>query len=68
MRVCMLAYSFYETDNRIVRYSEIFGKRGDEVDVIALWHEGLAKFERINGGNVYRIRKRLESKCTTILN
>ena len=35
-RVCMLAYSFYESDNRIMRYARALVERGDEVDVIAL--------------------------------
>ena len=35
-KVCMLAYSFYESDNRIMRYARALVERGDEVDVIAL--------------------------------
>jgi glycosyltransferase involved in cell wall biosynthesis/peptidoglycan/xylan/chitin deacetylase (PgdA/CDA1 family) len=35
-RICMLAYSHYESDSRIRRYAETLVKRGDMVDVIAL--------------------------------
>jgi len=35
-KVCMLAYTIYDTDNRVRRYAETLAKRGDKVDVIAL--------------------------------
>ena len=35
-RICMVAYSGYETDGRIRRYAETLARRGDMVDVIAL--------------------------------
>ena len=57
-RICMLAYSFYESDNRIMRYADALAKRGDIVDVIALRGENLPKYEKINNVNVYRIQKR----------
>src|SRR5208283_5771817 len=37
--ICMLAYSFYESDNRIMRYADALAQRGDTVDVIALRDE-----------------------------
>jgi glycosyltransferase involved in cell wall biosynthesis len=55
----MLAYSFYEEDSRIRRYAEALVKRGDQVDAIALAHEGQAAFEVIEGVRVFRIQKRL---------
>jgi glycosyltransferase involved in cell wall biosynthesis len=58
MRVCMLAYSFYENDMRILRYANTLADRGDEVDVIALQREGRASFEVIHGVRVYRIQPR----------
>jgi glycosyltransferase involved in cell wall biosynthesis len=36
LNVCMLSYSFYESDNRIIRYASSLATRGDNVDVIAL--------------------------------
>lgn len=58
MRVCMLAYTFYETDNRVRRYAETLARRGDTVDAIALRRPGQASFEVIRGVNVYRIQNR----------
>lgn len=37
----MVAYTFYERDNRVMRYAETMAKRGDEVDVISLHMVGL---------------------------
>lgn len=58
MRVCMLAYSFYESDNRILRYATALAQRGDSVDVIALRRDGSPSHEVIDGVNVYRIQSR----------
>ena len=58
MRVCMVAYSFYENDNRIRRYAETLRKHGAEVDVIALRRKGFPYHSVIEGVNVYRIQKR----------
>ncbi|HRZ20785.1 MAG TPA: glycosyltransferase, partial [Bacteroidales bacterium] len=58
IRACMVAYSFYELDNRVMRYAETLAKRGDSVDVIALGKPGAPGFENIRGVNVYRIQTR----------
>lgn len=55
----MVAYTFYETDNRVRRYAEAFIKRGDRVDAIALAREGQPSFEMIQGVRVFRIQKRI---------
>jgi len=58
-KVCMVAYTPYELDNRVRRYAETLAKRGDRVDVIALTG---AQFREpvgeINGVTVYRIQGR----------
>ena len=36
MNICMVAYSFYETDNRVRRYSEFLAGEGHRVDVFCL--------------------------------
>ena len=36
LRVCMLAYTFYDFDNRVRRYAETLAQEGHSVDVIAL--------------------------------
>src|SRR5579859_1037128 len=57
MRVCMLAYAFYESDTRILQYATALAQRADTVDVIALRRDGSSPaFEVLNGVNVYRIQ------------
>jgi glycosyltransferase involved in cell wall biosynthesis len=58
-KICMVAYTFYETDNRVRRYAEALAGRGDHVEAFALWREGQKSFEIIRGVRVYRIQKRL---------
>jgi len=60
LRICMLAYAFYETDTRILQYATSLAERGDIVDVIALRRDpGLPDFEQLDGVNVYRIQDRI---------
>lgn len=59
MKACMLAYTFYDADNRVRRYAEALARRGDQVDAIALAREGQPAFEVIQGVNVYRLQKRV---------
>jgi glycosyltransferase involved in cell wall biosynthesis len=54
----MVAYTFYEIDNRVMRYAEALAARGDQVDVFALRQKGYAKTETINGVRLYRIQWR----------
>ena len=58
MRVCMVAYSFYESDTRILQYASALAARGDSVDVLSLRREGDPAFEVIDGVHVYRIQAR----------
>lgn len=62
IHTCMVVHSFYESDNRVMRYAEALVKRGDSVDVIALGKEGTPRYETIRGVNVYRIQRRGTSK------
>ena len=59
-KVCMVAYSVYESDNRIRRYAETLAKRGDHVDVIDVSGAGFAAppVEEIDGVTVYRVQHR----------
>ena len=57
-RVCMVSYSFYESDNRVMRYAEALAQRGDHVDIIALREKGLPWHDRVNGVDVWRIQTR----------
>ncbi len=58
MRVCVLAYTYYEGDNRVRRYAEALAKRGDTVDVVACGQAGQPSRARIAGVDVYRIQNR----------
>lgn len=60
LRVCMLAYAFYESDTRILQYTTALSQRGDRVDVIALRRDNAQpEFETMNGVNVHRIQQRI---------
>jgi|HubBroStandDraft_4_1064222.scaffolds.fasta_scaffold00402_12 glycosyltransferase involved in cell wall biosynthesis len=60
MKVCMLAYTWYEPDNRVRRYAETLVKRGDQVDAVVLRREGQpSKMEVVEGVCVYRIQRRV---------
>lgn len=58
MRVCMVAYSFYESDNRVMRYAEALAARGDEVDVICLGTKEQPSTGVLHGVRVFRIQSR----------
>jgi glycosyltransferase involved in cell wall biosynthesis len=58
LRVCHLAYTFYENDSRVIRYAERLIENGHSVDVFALRGPGQASRQVINGVRVYRIQKR----------
>lgn len=57
-RVCMVAYSFYDSDSRIIRYAESLAARGDHVDVLTLRGSGRTRREVVNGVTVNRIQPR----------
>lgn len=63
MRACMVAYTFYEADNRVRRYAETLVKQGYRVDAVALWRKGQSKEEVvINGVRVFRIQRRIKNE------
>jgi glycosyltransferase involved in cell wall biosynthesis len=59
LRVCMVAYAFYETDSRVMRYAEALANRGDQVDVFSLRKPGKPETETIGGVRVRRLQGRL---------
>ncbi|HKF25510.1 MAG TPA: glycosyltransferase, partial [Candidatus Acidoferrum sp.] len=59
LRVAMVAYTFYESDNRVMRYAETLAKRGDHVDIFSLRRENLPDQEVISGVHVHRLQGRL---------
>jgi glycosyltransferase involved in cell wall biosynthesis len=59
LRICMVAYAFYESDTRILQYATALAERGDSVDVIALRRDkSFPAFEVFHGVNVFRIQYR----------
>src|SRR5713226_3657474 len=58
LRICMVAYAFYASDNRVRVYAETLAERGDEVDVIALRRYNWPTLEVINGVRVFQIQSR----------
>jgi glycosyltransferase involved in cell wall biosynthesis len=54
----MVAYTYYEGDNRVRRYAETLVKRGDTVDAIVLRQDGAASFTNVSGVNVYKVQRR----------
>ena len=69
MHVCMLTYSFYESDTRVRQYAKALAKRGDIVDVIALRRPSQESASDVDGVHVYRIQLRVpnERNPTTYL-
>jgi glycosyltransferase involved in cell wall biosynthesis len=69
LRVCHVAYTFYEADNRVIRYAREMAARGHQVDVIALRRGDLPRIETIDGVRVIRIQRRsvTESKAAAYL-
>jgi len=59
MRIAMVAYTFYDGDNRVMRYAETLVKRGDHVDVFALRGAEQTAEEDVNGVSVHRLQGRL---------
>jgi len=55
----MVAYTFYETDSRVMRYAEALAQRGDLVDVFALKKPGTPCVETLGGVRVRRLQGRL---------
>ena len=62
MRICMVAYSFYENDNRVRRYAESLVRRGDQVDALAVGLPGQPRTEVIEGVRVIRLQSRVRNE------
>jgi len=66
LRVCMLAYTHYESDNRVMRYAETLAARGDTVDVLALRHRNDEPPTANPSVNVLPIQARTRNESTRI--
>ncbi len=58
LRVCMLGYTFYDFDNRVMRYADTLAQEGHAVDVIALRLPQQAFITAENLVRIIRIQKR----------
>lgn len=58
LNVCMVTHSYYETDNRVMRYAETLVAQGHRVDVIALRLSNDDPDVIVNGVNVLKIQTR----------
>lgn len=59
MNICMIAYTRYDADARVMRQSETLAARGDRVDVIALRSPQEQEVEQsLAGVTVYRVQAR----------
>ena len=58
-RVCVVAYTFYESDNRVMRYAETLVQEGNDVEVLALQSGSNPQDERICGVQVHRLQSRV---------
>ena len=62
IKVGMLSYSFYESDNRVRRYAEELVRQGIAVDVFALRRENQRDYNELNGVRIFRIQKRIRNE------
>jgi len=62
-KICMIAYTEYESDARVRRYAETLAQRGDKVEVIALLSDLNAdSVETFNGVTIYRVFARKQNE------
>src|SRR5262252_5479971 len=67
LRICHLAYTFYENDNRVTRYAETMAQQGADVDVIALRRPTQENAGLVRGVNVFRIQQRTKTEKRQIV-
>ncbi|MGH9733379.1 MAG: glycosyltransferase family 4 protein [Candidatus Acidiferrales bacterium] len=58
MKICMVVYSFYEVDTRVMQYANALARRGDSVDVLSIGRPGQPKHEAFDRVRVYRLQTR----------
>ena len=65
-RACMVAYSFYESDNRVRRYAETLVDSGFHVDAFALKRKGEPPVVKLKEVTVYKIQERIVDEKTKL--
>jgi len=63
LRIGMVAYTFYDSDNRVMRYAELLAQEGHDVEVFALRGDN-PKAETVYGVKVFRLQQRLKNEKT----
>ena len=58
LRVCTIAYSFYHSDGRVMRYNKALAARGEVVDVVTLREPGRPRISRSAGVTLFGIQNR----------
>lgn len=58
LRVCHVAYTFYDVDNRVKRYARALADCGAEVDVIALRRPGQPRVSEADGVRISHVQYR----------
>ena len=58
LHICMVAYTFYENDNRVMRYAETLAQEGHDVEVLALQDGRYPAEEVMCGVKVMRLQAR----------
>ena len=66
LRVCHVAYTFYEADNRVMRYAQDVAASGHAVDVIALRRGNQASMGIADGVRIFRIQRRSVTETTAV--
>lgn len=62
-RIAMLTHSFYESDNRVMRYAESLAQRHDDVEVLALRDKAdRRRSEWLEGVRLTRVQRRLSGE------
>ncbi|MFA6563353.1 MAG: glycosyltransferase family 4 protein [Verrucomicrobiia bacterium] len=62
-RICMVSYSDYMEDTRVLRYAETLAERGDHVDMLALRPTPeVPEHEKVGNVNLFRIQPRYGKK------
>lgn len=62
----MLAYTFYEGDNRVRRYAETLARQGYQVDAVTLRRERQPRYESLIGIRICRIQKRIRDEKSSL--
>lgn len=66
IHVGMPVYSFYEYDNRVMRYAETLSKLGNEVEIFSLRPGNLPKEEYLDNIKVHRLQLRQFKERTSL--